>query len=188
MELGKEYKVLCWVYDEDEITYIKIPDSMSDEQETWMDNEPLNWPSYTKKIVEHKTAIIPLIDHPHNDVENGQPGIHYHVDTRFNSELVNGNKFYRVYLPLQKGRLEYRMLKAIAKDLILSKTPVDLILKSKLKHKCIYKGKCPHRGYDLTNIEPVNGLITCPLHSLQFHASSGKLTNLYKNMFNKGKL
>ncbi len=51
-------------------------------------------------------------------------------------------------------------------------TSIDLIAKSKLKHKCIHKGKCPHRGYDLTDVKPINGIITCPLHSLRFNSKT----------------
>jgi nitrite reductase/ring-hydroxylating ferredoxin subunit len=55
-------------------------------------------------------------------------------------------------------------------------TPVSLIKNSKLKHNCIHKGKCPHRGYDLSNEIPnENGIITCPLHGLQFDKITKKL-------------
>ena len=53
-------------------------------------------------------------------------------------------------------------------------TPVKFISKSKLKHKCIYKGKCPHRGYDLSQETPINGVITCPLHGLKFDVKTKK--------------
>ncbi len=33
---------------------------------------------------------------------------------------------------------------------------------------------CPHRGADLSGIEPVDGVITCPLHGMQFCARTGK--------------
>jgi len=64
-----------------------------------------------------------------------------------------------------------------------SRTPVQLIRQSKLKHNCIHKGKCPHRGFDLSNVTPtLEGIgrdaievITCPLHSLKFNATTKQL-------------
>ena len=37
---------------------------------------------------------------------------------------------------------------------------------------------CPHRGADLSGIEPEDGLITCPLHGLRFCAKTGRAMNL----------
>ena len=37
---------------------------------------------------------------------------------------------------------------------------------------------CPHRGADLSGIEPEDGLITCPLHGLRFCAKTGLAMNL----------
>jgi len=67
-------------------------------------------------------------------------------------------------------------------NIVKHATHVDLIKKSKLKHNCIYKGKCPHRGFDLSNTKPTiddNGesVIRCPLHSLKFNAKTKQLIN-----------
>ena len=56
-------------------------------------------------------------------------------------------------------------------------TPVNLISKSKLKHKCIHKGKCPHKGYDLSQVKAIDSKITCPLHGLEFDEVSGVVLN-----------
>ena len=55
--------------------------------------------------------------------------------------------------------------------------PVRFIKNSKLKHKCIHKGKCPHRGYDLSNVDPIDNQIHCPLHGLIFDAETKKIIN-----------
>lgn len=143
-----------------------------DEQELWMDLNP-----YPRR----KEYIIPLYDHPHNDIENGQYEVHYHQDDRYASNIMrtlykfNSFRAGRIVLPLAEGEyLEYRMLYKISEE-HTSKTPVSLIKNSKLKHKCIHKGKCPHRGFDLTNVEAINGIITCPLHSLQFDSKTKQL-------------
>jgi len=159
-------KVLCLI--EDQI----VTNTFSlDDQEAWMDYAHL--PIKTKT---NKRIVIPLYDHPHTDVENGQKETHYHVDTRYTESVaVLGGT--RVVLPLTKNqRLKYRFLKKKRTEEI-SKTPVEYIQKSKLKHKCIHKGKCPHRGYDLSNEKPINGIITCPLHSLKFSQITGKIFN-----------
>jgi hypothetical protein len=124
-------------------------------------------------------SLTPVIPHPHNDIENGQPELHYHTDTRFfDGGALHYNNFmvwfvdYEQHLrPLyDKNRpLEYFRLQ-LRGNTVFYKTQVELISKSKLKHKCIVKGKCPHRGMDLSNVIPVDGVITCPLHSLRFNA------------------
>ena len=38
---------------------------------------------------------------------------------------------------------------------------------------------CPHRGAGLSGIEPVDGIITCPLHGLDWCAETGRLVPLY---------
>lgn len=155
-------KVLCLVETQKDINLDVIWD-----QENWIDKK--NLPVFPEKI-------MPLINHPHNDIENGQREVHYHADMRYidftKSHLYHNDT--RINLPLKKDqRLEWRMLKIIDKNRHYV-TPVNLIAKSKLKHKCIHKGKCPHRGYDLTNVKPRHGVITCPLHGLEFD-ESGKL-------------
>jgi len=65
------------------------------------------------------------------------------------------------------GEVEYFILPVINES-FTGITPSDFISKSKLKHKCIVKGKCPHRGYYLSQVPEHNGMITCPLHGLKF--------------------
>lgn len=131
-----------------------------DSQEAWMDLVPNA--TFPRKI----EYILPLYDHPHSDKENGQNEIHYHIDGRY---IENYPEDFRISLPLSNNeKFEYRYLKRIRENEPF-KTNVSLISKSKLKHKCIHKGKCPHRGYDLSNEKPdENGIITCPLHGLKF--------------------
>lgn len=127
-------------------------------------------------------SYIPLIDHPHNDKENGQSEIHYHADTRYlnlnkykSSVFLNRESDTRIDLPLRSNeRLEYKMLKMISTDSLYI-THVDFISNSKLKHKCMHKGKCPHRGYDLSKEKSKNGIIICPLHGLQFNEKTKQL-------------
>jgi hypothetical protein len=116
---------------------------------------------------------------PHNDIENGQNYLHYHVDYRFkfkkNSELLlNSESLPRINNNLDKYKIVWNIMECIKleNDAI---TPKTNIYKSKLKHKCIYKGKCPHRGQSLIGIPGVNGIITCPNHGLQFNEITKEL-------------
>ena len=146
-----------------------------DSQEVWMDLVPNV--SFPRKI----EYILPLYNHPHNDVENGQNEVHYHQNTKYmtshNYGLFKSFKNGRVVLPLEDGEyLDFRMLQKISEKEVLP-TSISLISKSKLKHKCIHKGKYPHRGYDLSDEKPdKEGIITCPLHGLKFK-KSGKVIN-----------
>lgn len=157
MKIGNYYAVLCIVT----TTQTLIWDA--DDEGKWLDYDETPKPMYGP----HE-AIVAVIDHPHNDVENGQNELHYHIDDRFLPVGYNFGYRIRVELPLKDNqKLEYRVLQYVSHE-VRSKTPIELIAKSKLKHKCIHKGKCPHRGYDLSKERPKNGIITCPLHGLQF--------------------
>lgn len=125
------------------------------------------------KIIKRNRLInynIPVIDYKHNDVENGQFIPHYHADTRF---LKNIPIEYALLRP--EGDIENEGYFECYHLELNSRTSLNNIGNSKLKYKCIHKGKCPHRGYDLSNEIPnKNGIIICPLHSLKFD-KNGKL-------------
>lgn len=164
MIIGEYYNVLCL------FRYRETNKSDIDEQVLWMD---LDDNPYKSKVIKE---YIPVIDHPHNDIENGQKEVHYHIDDRFYS--ITDTTSYMVDIRPQiknyEGK-EYKQLQCL-KSLPSTITPTSLISKSKLKHKCIHKGKCPHRGYDLSNEIAINGVITCPLHGLQFDSKSKQIT------------
>ncbi len=140
-------------------------------------------PTYESKRV----YVTPVINHPHNDKENGQKEKHYHADYRFlkhNGNLetpIVRNQHSKYYFceknRLQEklhGEIQYFVLPVINEEFAVI-TPVSLIKNSKLKHKCIHKGKCPHRGFDLSQVKAVGGKITCPLHGLQFDEKTKKV-------------
>jgi hypothetical protein len=146
-------------------------------------------PCIVRDAYGKKEYITPVINHPHNDAENGQKEIHYHVDYRFvklEKEGVIGSvkrghskhSFVDRFRPEKgvDGELVYIVLPVINED-FMGITPKAFIKNSKLKHNCIHKGKCPHRGYDLSQVSSKDGVITCPLHGLQFDAETNKLIN-----------
>lgn len=169
-------------------------------EDNWRDkiNSPsdfvdfLNAPLSTKNIQE----INPVIMHPHNDVENGQAETHYHLDYRFIKiddfwgnrdskylfpKALNSHRTHRYgtnVRPIKdlkfSGELHYFILPVINENAFIEYGITDpkAISKSKLKHKCIHKGKCPHRGMDLSQVPTIDGVITCPLHGLKFNANT----------------
>ena len=165
--------------------YLLVPclvkTAINDEQEAWLDLTNVQ----TKKVMH----ILPIINHPHNDIENGQLETHYHLDYRFIRHSKDGDFptirnshslhiFGSEIRPKQSfGNLEYHLLPVINEE-FSGVTPVGFIEKSKLKNKCLHKGKCPHRGYDLSQVKPIGGIITCPLHGLQFNSSDGAVVNI----------
>jgi hypothetical protein len=186
--VGSVYYVPCIVRN----AHFKDYYAEIDDQEIWMDLDHRVPPmKQTHSVIEY----VPVLDHPHNDIENGQREVHYHMDDRFTGmarqsyiphtyiegfnfrdqkkktnstirpEIKDGYRFE--HLPLVCTRREVR-----------STTPVKLIKESKLAHKCIHKGKCPHRGYDLSNTPATDGVITCPLHGLKFDAFTKQLIEL----------
>lgn len=130
-----------------------------------------------------KICITPIINHAHNDIENGQKEIHYHADFRFikhkSGRIINRDSRYvfgheiRPELGVH-GNMEYILLPVINEQ-FYGITPSEMIKNSKLRHKCIHNGKCPHRGYDLSQVQPIDGKIICPLHGLAFDENTGNL-------------
>ncbi len=135
--------------------------------------------------------ITPVINHPHSDKENGQQDEHYHADYRFVRTIGSTNTTFpsvinrhskHYFLEEVRHRISSftkpeRFVLPVINEKFFGITPVHHISHSKLKHKCIHKGKCPHRGYDLSQVKAIYGKITCPLHGLQFDETSKKLIN-----------
>lgn len=138
-------------------------------------------PDYTTNEVEliyYPKDPMPVYLNKHSDKENGQYHAHYHVDTRFT-----------MLTAISQIRIDEGEVRAIEwiKRLCIHKserrqTPAMMIAKSKLKHNCIYKGRCPHRGTDLSRAEPIPGTrtIICPLHGLMFDADTKQISTQLK--------
>ncbi len=147
-------------------------------------------PCLVKREKNNITCLYPVINHPHNDKENGQIETHYHVDYRFllTEDANNGQGFdviderlgHKCADQLARleegidGNLEYHVMQVV-NEKHNALTQQFFIRNSNLKHKCIIKGKCPHRGYDLSQEVSVDGKITCPLHGLVFDEKTGEI-------------
>lgn len=152
-------------------------------QEYWQDDYPdlireRGW----YHIINHYE--LPIHDNLHNDRESGQEEKHYHVDTRF---VFGRPPFFRI-IPEngENFRIEKKLLECHREKEQMF-TPSKLIKNSKKFKKgniLVMNGfKCIHKGYDLSNVKPDDdGIITCPLHGLQYCSRSHLLiTNLHNN-------
>lgn len=138
--------------------------------------------------------ITPVLLPKHSDYENGQFYEHYHVDTRYTAmeavgmanmlevRLKSGKTYSAEPRPVATSEPVTWVLHRFREKMDLP-TNVDAVCKAKLKDFCIRKGKCPHRGFDLREVEPVNGVISCPLHGLSFHADTGEMVEEHKELF-----
>lgn len=131
----------------------------------------------------------PVIGPLHDDREIFRFEIdHYHVDGRFLSRKVR-NVFrvftyalhaYRGKPPLPPVVMKRRKCIRSHVDYCLpyfrDASPVDVLRKHFAGHQCV-AGKggwiCPHRKASLGSIQPVDGVITCPLHGLRIDAATG---------------
>ena len=174
-ERGREYLIPVAIFDIIETVETK-------DEECWQDDYPdlvreRGW-YYVKNHYE-----IPIHNNLHNDRESGQEEKHYHTDTRF---VFGRPSLFRI-VPDQceNFKIEKRMLKChYEKEQMF--TPVNVIKNSKKfkkGHILVMKDfKCIHKGFDLSNIKPDDdGIITCPLHGLQYcsrtHISIDSLKN-----------
>lgn len=139
--------------------------------------------------------VYPILNLLHHDRENGQDYFHYHVDYRFielEKEFPNYPRPkklhpYHTWAPnvrydlktvsnvdhKKDFRIEYHPLKCLR---LQQRIIAGQVNQKALMHKCIVNGKCPHKGYDLSQeIPSAVGVITCPLHGLTFNAETKKL-------------
>jgi hypothetical protein len=147
----------------------------------------------TNEFGDEITHINPVINLPHSDKENGQNETHYHLDYRFikyernlsNLESdfpkpINSHSTHRFGSHIRpeldaSSELLYIVLPVV--NVFKGTTPVVFINKSKLKPKCFLSGKCPHKGYNLSQVPIIDGVITCPLHGLKINKKNGKILN-----------
>lgn len=146
--------------------------------------------------------ITPVYDCPHSDKDSGQDYVHYHADYRFIPHDTHpiGNRIVAIPINDERRRdfdtivylghsvnrfndrptldggenLVWRLLPVVDPNGFYNPTKESLISKENIKPK-ICKGKCPHKGFDLSQVEAIDGVITCPLHGLRFDNKTKKL-------------
>lgn len=171
VEVGETYLVPC-VETTEIITEAIYIDPASEDRAFWMD---FSHDEQIRPQVKRRVPLrIPVINHPHSDRENGQDEIHYHLDTRFVKWRWHSK--YDLRIP-DKQELVYVPLEVIADGEQLPTAP-SMIANSRMPHRRLKNHKCPHRGYDMRKVKPVNGCLTCPLHGLKFDAETHECLNM----------
>jgi hypothetical protein len=116
--------------------------------------------------------VLPVYPYPHNDSENGQQHIHYHVDFRFIHKKHHNKKTrlpIRIELDGRANLLRICMRKrTYYRNEHTEVTATSFIKNSELDMSNVHRLRCPHKGYDLSTLTPDNnGIVRCPLHNLK---------------------
>lgn len=158
--------------------------------------------SCLRKIYNISQLWIPILDKLHNDGYKSNYLDHFHVDERFIDDvmfkkLYDNWAYYKVdyannllaiaieeQYSINNLILERRLWKCIREQPItrnnnVNFTDVDIFSKKGREQLTLNLNCkiCPHKGFNLTNIKAVNGVITCPMHHLKYCEKTGKLLN-----------
>lgn len=135
----------------------------------------------------HKVRHWPVMGAIHNDADRFPlPDEHYHLDPRFIPAW--GLKMRPFATPLiqhyERGpmpSIEFRSVRCHRTMPIYphhDQKQIIGIQQDFAEQQCAHgKGGwiCPHRKFSLGSIEPVDGVITCPLHGMKIDAASGRV-------------
>lgn len=133
----------------------------------------------------HLLRDWPVIGLKHDDIEHlNFEKLHYHLDTRFLKvqQILLRNAQYqplheRANVPLGTVKLARRKCLRAA---LPFDGPADFTKKfdGAFAGQQCGKGKrgwvCPHKHFPLGTIEPIDGILKCPLHGLRIDAATGK--------------
>lgn len=132
----------------------------------------------------HLMRDWPVMGLKHDDIEHlNFEKLHYHIDTRF--LRVNEDLLYEApYQPLHArkdiplGAIVLRRRTCIREPLDFNGPPHFTVkFQTAFAGTQCGKGKrgwvCPHKHFPLGTIEPVNGVLKCPLHGLRIDAATG---------------
>lgn len=134
----------------------------------------------------------PVVGAIHNDADRFSfPHDHYHLDLRFTPEWTLYMRPFATPLsqldnssPLPLPSIEFKRIRCRR---VMPPYPhhdrkeIIGIQQDFAGYQCA-SGKggwiCPHRKFSLGSIEPIDGMITCPLHGMKIDAASGLVRKL----------
>lgn len=137
----------------------------------------------------HLLRDWPVIGLKHDDIEHlNFDKVHYHLDTRFlrvREELLDG----AVHRPLHaRNNAPLGSVKLARRTCIRAPLsfggPADFTVKFQTHFAGTQCGKgkrgwvCPHKHFPLGSIEPIDGVLNCPLHGLRIDAETGKVCSV----------
>ena len=143
-----------------------------------------------RALLPGERVLVPVVgDHvvlwpPHTDEHDGQPARHWHIDPRFGDQHALGSKRIESTEPHRwEVRTVERPFQVIVEadeyfgvvHKVGTATPVAMVSGAlrRMARTCTHKGKCPHRGFNLAQVEPLGGVVVCPMHGMRFRASDG---------------
>lgn len=165
-----------------------------------LDHEPIIGQAYLANAIKHQDLWHPIIGNLHTDPEfTGQQAAtikHYHVDMRLLDDKLwkfwgmNDNKFLNSpygFFPAV-GILNESLTEKDERPFVCQRSFPDYRkvhlhtngmqdVESKFKDHIIKLDKpiCPHHGAPLGNVPIRDGVLTCPLHGLNWCSKTGKL-------------
>lgn len=135
----------------------------------------------------NKIRHWPIVGAIHNDADRFfLKADHYHLDVRFTPAwALNMRPFAAPLIELPNcGPLPSIKFRAIRCHRLMPVYPhhdrkeIIGIQKDYAGQQCTHgKGGwiCPHRKFSLGSLEPIDGVITCPLHGLQINSKTGRV-------------
>lgn len=142
----------------------------------------------------------PVWGRKHNDIEFFNfPHEHYHIDPRFLTKrqwkefdwgshpplaALQGKPLNHRDLPDGPPRAVLKRMKCTSLDVTWQHGEAKAVIQIQKKfagHRCRDSKIgliCPHQRFPLGSIEPVDGVITCPLHGLRINAATGHVAPL----------
>ena len=132
----------------------------------------------------HLCRDWPVVGLKHDDIEhlNFRP-LHYHLDIRFlrvSATLLENAQYQPLHSRdhLALGPIKFARRTCIRTPNVF-RGPSDFIRKfhTAFAGRQCAEGKrgfvCPHKFFPLGSIEPVDGVLTCPLHGLRIDVATG---------------
>lgn len=133
----------------------------------------------------HLLRNWPVIGLKHDDIEHlNFDKVHYHLDTRFlrvSLDLLEGAP----HRPLHsRCGVDLGPIKLARRTCLRESLPFDGPPAFTRKFEAAFAGRqcgkgkrgwvCPHKHFPLASIEPIDGVLHCPLHGLRIDAVTGK--------------
>lgn len=134
-----------------------------------------------------KVRAWPVMGAIHNDSDRFTfPHDHYHLDTRFTPAwCITRRPFATPLIELpNRGPMPSIKFRKMRCRRTMETYPhhnqkeIIAIQRDYAEQQCAHgKGGwiCPHRKFSLGSIEPIDGIVTCPLHGLRIEAASGRV-------------
>jgi hypothetical protein len=154
---------------------------------------PANREDYVIETYDRQDCWFPVLDIAHKDGIYGQPNSHYHVDWRFVLEqhIEAQERAFKHLYPRFQDAENLHYFAPVMETEVVKEEYIPLLykrhfrefpqsqgfntLKDIMKDVQMKNMKCPHHNYDMKSCQVIDGIVTCPMHGLQWNVNTGKL-------------